>query len=73
LITTARRFIGKFGNYADLFNLMNEYKYAHSAMEKAEILAFVERVESSKRNAFYAHTISDSPLNNVVIEWIKNK
>ena len=73
LKTVIKEFLGKFGNEADIENLMQSYKYAQTDLEKAEILVFIERIEKGKKNNFYAQKQNDSDFIKETIAWLKSK
>jgi len=71
LISVARESLSKFGNIADLDELMGKYNTDLSELEKVEILCSIGKMERTKRNAFYGHRKSESLINEKTIKWIK--
>ena len=71
LISVARESLSKFGNIADLDELLGKYNTDLSELEKIEILCSIHKMERTKRNAFYGHRKTESPINEKTIKWIK--
>jgi len=71
LISISRASISKFGNIADLDELMGKYSDDLTELEKIEILCSIKNVEKTKRNSFYGQKKDESKITENTIKWIK--
>jgi len=71
LTSVARKSLAKYGNIADLDEIMGKYNGDLSEIEKIEILCSIGKMERTKRNAFYGHKKDESIMNDRTIKWIK--
>lgn len=58
----ARKLVGALGDPADFELLLNEYETCGDALEKAQIICAVHRLERSRLNAFLGRVASDDEL-----------
>jgi hypothetical protein len=61
--------LGVYGNAADLERLESEYPMVSTAMERAEIICALSRVERSRRNGFYARARVDGEVENRAVTY----
>jgi len=71
LTSVARESLSKFGNIADLDELLGKYNNDLNELEKLEILSSINKMKRTKRNAFYGHKKNESVMNDRTIKWIK--
>lgn len=71
LRTSAIKFIGKFGNIADIERLQHLYSETNDELEQAQIICSLNRMEAGKRNNFYSKVQSDSHIKRIAVEIAK--
>lgn len=69
----AIRFIGKFGNIADLDKLQNKYSNTNDELEQAQIIWSLKNMEKGKRNSFYGKIENESKIKKLAVEIAKNE
>lgn len=72
LRATCRVTLQKYGNQADLERIHVTYAHAHNELDKAQTLVAVHRMETSRRNAFYARVEKDCLLCELAVKLVKN-
>ncbi|MEX2206371.1 MAG: RNA-directed DNA polymerase [Myxococcota bacterium] len=66
-------YLGMFGEQSDLDAIEGRYLELASELEKATYVAALQRMEVSRRNAFYSRASGDGPLVERAIELAKGK
>lgn len=69
--TISRIILGKYGSAADLENIESSYSTANNDLTKCEIIFALERMETSRRNAFYSRVEGDSFLIRKSVSMVK--
>ena len=65
--------LGSSGNEADLDNIENNYTAVATELERAEIIAALERLETGRRNSFYNKVKSDGDLVRRAVDSIRSE
>lgn len=66
-----RRVIGAKGNFADLERLEDQYSETHDALEQAQIIMALVRMEKQRRNAFLARAETDGELQRRAVALVR--
>lgn len=69
--SAAIRFIGKFGNIADLDKLQQLYTQTADELEQAQIICSLKNMETGKRNTFYGKIQTESNIIKTAVEIAK--
>ncbi len=69
---SARTFLGKFGDDADIEKIENQYSISNNEIEKAELVCCLERLEKARRNSFLGRIKNDGYLIKIACEYIRN-
>ncbi len=72
LRATGIRFIGKFGNIADLDKLQQLYSQTNDELEQAQIICSLKNMEQGKRNTFYGKVQDESRFKNAAVKIAKS-
>lgn len=67
----AIKFIGKFGNIADLDKLQQLYSHTTDELEQAQIICSLKNMETGKRNTFYGKVQTESNIKRTAVEIAK--
>jgi len=73
LQTEINRFLGKFGNIADLEKLEANFINCTTDLQKAETIINLQKMEISKRNSFFSKVKDDCDFVNIAIDFVKGK
>lgn len=66
-----KRYLGQFGNTADLSAIEADYANCKTPMEKAESVLSLKRMEKAKRNSFYTKIKGEHQYVDIAIEMTK--
>ena len=64
-------YVGCYGNIADLTSIESMYATCSGDLEKANCVVAMSRMESGRRNSFYASIKGDGPLVDRAITMVK--